>query len=835
MEDPGLSEQQRRLLAAALRGNAAPMIRPDDGIRPGLPAGMAPLSLEQEQLWMYSRQAPGAVPYNEVAALVKDGALDVDALREAFNQLVARHDIWHTVFRVNDAVPSQLVVPPVEHELPVLDLSGFAPDERRAALVAAIGEEAARPYDLENGPLLRPRLVRLAADSHRLYLCLHYLVFDGVSLYRIVLPELVRLYEAAVGGHVASLEPPRLQYADYARWQRSPDGADRIRERVAYWRTHLAGASPLRLPLTRPRPLTQRFRGSTTSVDVPAGTVEQLQSLARRSECTLFTVLISAFAALLHRYTGQDDLLLATLTDLRTRSGFEEMVGYCTTPVAVRAHIDPGTTMEMLVAAMRSELIDAGNCVVPFAALASELESPREAGAGPLFPALFVLEPPQLTPDASWSMQSVDALISDRVGKSNYDLYLEFEERAGGELAGRLTLNSDIFSRSFGGRAVGHWLELLARVAASPDRPVAELVSSISVQRGRSDPVTEQAGADDPSRGQPAVVTVRPMSALEGGLASLWSRLLGSDVSDLDASFFDLGGTSLLAVQLVKDIESQLEMPVPLTWLAEGGATVAGMARLITSREAAPGVAGSPALMLIWPNEPSMFAVRHLRAHLEPLMPVTSLVPDHGVGRVSTVGQLADEMVGEIRDRQPAGPYAVAGFSLGGVIAYHVAGRLAASGESIAWLGVLDEPTPSLTIRARRATARLARLLDGARAAKFHPAPGDTTSRASRWQPWRRIEPDGVKAILDLLDGYELRPHAIPTDVFVTDASVSYCRSLSLGWDREHQGPLRIHRAGTSHETMLAEPEVHELGRLLATRLTAARTGVSSGPAHPRR
>ena len=191
-----LSDTKRALIQRRVDGRGQQRDDRSQSLEPGAPSRSAGLSMAQEQLWYFSQFAPGSPVYNEAVTIRKDGPFDVDAFREAFREIVRRHEIWRSTYEVQDGAPAQVVHQVPELELPLVDLSHLhRPEaEREAACIAA--EEARRLYDLEHGPLVRPTLVQLSSDHHCLYLALHHIVFDGVSLYRIILPELISLYNA---------------------------------------------------------------------------------------------------------------------------------------------------------------------------------------------------------------------------------------------------------------------------------------------------------------------------------------------------------------------------------------------------------------------------------------------------------------------------------------------------------------------------------------------------------------------------------------------------------------------------------------------------------------
>ena len=485
----GLSAEKRALLEQRLRGAvAAP--RPAVAMltrRTG--TGPVPLSPAQEQLWYFSRLAPENPVYNEVVSVRRDGPLDVDALRAAFNELVQRHAIWRTTFQLVDGEPMQVIHRAAGFALPVIDLSAHPEAEREA--VGMVAQEGRRPYDLERGPLLRPLLIRFAADHHRLYLAMHHLIFDGVSLYRIALPELVTLYESSVAGRHPSL-PAAPQYADYAIAERQREHGPDHRRRIDYWRGQLSGAAALQLPTDRSRPPRQRFHGAMQRVRVPAELADGLRSLSRSSGTTLFQVLATAFTVLLSRYSGQEDVVFGTVTDMRDHRELEQMVGYCLTPLVMRVDVGEDPPFIELLGRVRAGLIDALSNLVPFERLVRELRPQRDPGVNPLFGTAFVLEPRMVPVESGWSLHQMEAEVSNAIGNAKFDLLLECDERPEGHLDGRLIYDRDLFEPETATRMAGHWITLLQGIAADPTRPVSELPLLTAAQLRHQ---VEQAGA----------------------------------------------------------------------------------------------------------------------------------------------------------------------------------------------------------------------------------------------------------------------------------------------------------------------------------------------------
>jgi non-ribosomal peptide synthetase component F len=301
-----------------------------------------------------------------------------------------------------------------------------------------------------------------------LYLAMHHLVFDGVSVYRVVLPELVALYDAFSAGQPSPLREPRTQYADYARWEQQWMTGPRVARRLEYWRRHLTPAPVLHLPLDHPRPETQRFRGGMVSLSVPAETVRQLRALGQSVGGTLFQVLATVWALLLRRYSGQDDIVFATATDLRRRPEFEAVVGYSLTPLVIRVDMSDDSSFTDLVVRVRNALLDGLDNLVPFERLVRALNPDAMTNANPVYQTMFILEPPTVAPDPAWSIHQMESALGAAVGNAKLDLELELDERPEGHIAGRLIYDRDLFEETTARRMLGHWLHLVGAVADDP-------------------------------------------------------------------------------------------------------------------------------------------------------------------------------------------------------------------------------------------------------------------------------------------------------------------------------------------------------------------------------
>jgi amino acid adenylation domain-containing protein len=430
--------------------------------------GAPPLSVAQEALWYQSLLAPNQVSYNETISIRKDGPFDLGSFRRAFNEIVRRHQAWHTTFDVIGGEPVQVVRPAPDFDLPVLDLSHLTHEQAERHVVHLVAEMARVPYDLRRGPLLRPRLVRFSATHHRLYLALHHIVFDGVSVYRVVLPELVDLYDAFCAGRPTPLSEPRTQYGEYARWEQRWITESRVSRRLEHWRHHLTPLPVLSLPLDHPRPTSPRFRGNAIPLSVPRENVQCLRALGQCVGATLFQVLATVWSLLLGRYSGQDDVVFATAADLRQRPELEAVVGYCLTPLVLRIDLSGDPAFTDLVLRARNELLDGLDHLVPFERLVRELVPGGASSANPVYQTMIVLEPLATMPDPSWSIHQMESEIGSAVGSTKLDLELELDERPEGHITGRLIYDRDLFEPTTATRMAEHWRHLVNAVVAEP-------------------------------------------------------------------------------------------------------------------------------------------------------------------------------------------------------------------------------------------------------------------------------------------------------------------------------------------------------------------------------
>ncbi len=438
-----------------------------------------PLSYEQEQLWFSHRLMPDATLDHEcVVVTFPAGDLDAGAVRQSLDAFIDRHEIWRTTFPRADhgaGGPVQVIQPQAQFTWSVLDLTDRPSAEAQAEALRHARAAAQQPFDLTEGPLVRALLVRFDPGEHRLFLTLHRIISDWASLTEVFLPELQAVYEATVQRQAADLPKVEHQYADYAHWQRSRPGAERT-EHLRFWQEYLAGApAALELPADHRRPEQPDSRGGVQPFTLSARLTAGLQELSSQAGLPLQATLTAALAALLHRYTGQEDLLIGTVPEREPGSPARPLVGCFPNTVVHRADLAGQPTVRELLRRTRAashEVLPHQD--VPFDAVVGELRPEHTPGRPPLvqvaIAAAGATAPTVPASRATWELTRVGL----DAPAPKFDLLVEVEERPEG-LAGRFVYQRGLFEPETIRRMTGHWRRLLAGMVAQPDQPVTEL------------------------------------------------------------------------------------------------------------------------------------------------------------------------------------------------------------------------------------------------------------------------------------------------------------------------------------------------------------------------
>ncbi len=476
---PALIFEHRSLGALAARLDALAVTSSLPPLRPADRSGPLPLSFAQERLWFFERLVPGCPVYHVAHAFRLRGPLDREALRKGLAELVRRHEALRTAVRLLGDRPVQSLLPAWEPALEAISLLGVPESDRLVRARGMAVEAAKHPFDLQGGRLLRATLFALGEDDHLFLLAAHHLVADGWAA-ALLLSELGALYAAFHRGSPSPLDEPRFQYADFAAWQRSAMAGESEGALLDFWKERLRGAPPLDLPLDRPRPPTPTFRGRTRAFTVPAPLAAGLRELGRRAGVTLHMTFLAAFALLLSRYSGQDDIALGTPVANRSRTESEGVVGSFVNTVIQRLLLaDIGDVRALLERAREVASSAQAHQDLPFERLVAELSPERSPGREPLFQAMLIVHN---TPPVRFVAPELE---SERVeldlGTALCDLTLTVREE--GELWASLEYATDVFDDSTIERMEGHLLTLLRGMAESLDRAVDELPLLTAAER----------------------------------------------------------------------------------------------------------------------------------------------------------------------------------------------------------------------------------------------------------------------------------------------------------------------------------------------------------------
>lgn len=452
------------VIESLLNGNAGRSALPP--VEPvGRTADPLPLSFAQQRLWFLDQLLPGNSFYNVPAPYRIRGDLDVPALHRALTNLVARHELLRTVCRTSaDGKPEQVIGAPYQVDLPVVDVAGETPDEQAKHTLALVEAEAVRLFDLSTGPVIRATLLRQGPADHVLLVVFHHAFTDGWSM-GVFNRDLTALYEAEVTGSPCALEPLRVQYADFAVWQQRWLSGRALDTQLRYWRDRLAGApAGLELPTDRPRPPVQSYEAASLTFDVPAEVVDRLRELARSERATLYMVLLTAFKALLVRYTSQTDVMIGAPVANRRRTEFEDLIGFFVNTLVLRTDCSGDPSFRELLRRVRKTTLDAfAHQDVPFERLVSEVAGgARDVSRNPLVQILFQL---MNVPGTLPRFGSADvSLVPGITTPTRFDIEVHIAELPTGT-SGVVSYDRTLFDQPTIEGLAANYVSLLGRIA----------------------------------------------------------------------------------------------------------------------------------------------------------------------------------------------------------------------------------------------------------------------------------------------------------------------------------------------------------------------------------
>jgi len=431
-----------------------------------------PASFAQQRLWFLEQLVPGNPFYNVPTSVRLTGQLNISALEQTFNEILRRHEALRTSFKIIDQQPVQVLAPHLNVPLPVINLQQLSAVERETEAQRLTAQEAQRPFDLTQGPLLRVQLLQLDQADHVLLLTMHHIVSDGWSM-GVLIRELGVLYTAFASNQPSPLPELPLQYADFAHWQREWLQGEVLSTQLAYWRQQLDNLPVLELPTDRPRSAVQSYRGATQYLELSPLLTEALERLSQSAGVTLFITLLAAFQTLLYRYSGQTDIPVGSPIANRNRSEIEGLIGFFVNSLVLRTDLSGNPTFGELLNRVRDVALGAyAHQDLPFEKLVEELQPKRDLSHMPLFQVMFAL---QSAPTPALDFIGLNLKFSEVENKTaKFDLTLSMENTEQG-LKGAFEYNTDLFNSDTINRMLAHFQTLLEGIVTNPEQRIATL------------------------------------------------------------------------------------------------------------------------------------------------------------------------------------------------------------------------------------------------------------------------------------------------------------------------------------------------------------------------
>ncbi|WP_165898185.1 non-ribosomal peptide synthetase [Tumebacillus sp. BK434] len=432
-----------------------------------------PASFAQQRLWFLDKLMPGSAMYNIPFAIRMQGQLNVDALKRSLEEIVARHETLRTVFAEENGAPMQVVYPQMAFAMPLLDLRRLPTEVRMDKAHDLAREDANRPFDLTQGPLMRTTLLKLDEQEHVLLLNMHHIISDGWSC-GVMMNEMAVLYEAFSGGQSSPLVDLPIQYIDFTAWQMEHLSGAELDRQLSYWKKQLGDHPPvLQLPADRPRPALPSHQGGSLRFQLSKALSDKLAQLSQQEGATLYMTLLAAFSALLSRYTGQTDIAVGTPIAGRNNGQIEGLIGFFVNTLVMRTDLSGLLTFRDLLARVRQTALDAyAHQDLPFERLVEEVQPERNMSYTPLFQTMFAL---QNAPSGSHQLPGLEMSTLDTGDRTaKFDLNMGLSEHPEG-ISGSLEYSTDLFDESTIARMTDHFINLLESIVANPGLQVAKL------------------------------------------------------------------------------------------------------------------------------------------------------------------------------------------------------------------------------------------------------------------------------------------------------------------------------------------------------------------------
>jgi thioesterase domain-containing protein len=830
--------------------------RADDFVMPATPC--------QTRFWLLHTMYPGSHSLNMPIAWTCRGTLSPAVAATALTELVRRHESLRTTFEVVDGQLSQVIHSPFEVPLPVEDLRHMPKDARQRDADSIIRQQARIPMDMAKGPLFIARAVQLADDEHILLITIHHSVCDGWSN-GVVLRDFSAIYDGLMRSLPPGLPELPIQFGDFAVWLEQWRKGKESEESLEYWRRTLEGDfEPLRIQRDFPGGGVEE-QGNIETLLLAPDLVRQARDFCAARGVTLYMLLLSVYAAMLHRLTGQADILIGTPCANR-RPETAELIGPFSNPQVIRVKIEKEDTLGSIVESVRNWTLGAlAHQDLPFEDLNDDEFFCRDKNQISL-QVYFIYQKAFMQAQKTPSLEIVP-LRSVSPGTS-FDLMLSIVERAEGPRL-QLEYNPGFFRVSTIQRVLKLYVQILDTILLSEKSPAGEAANDDGRQQlmagsngaaeretvaqavNRNGHLNAGISHGAPTTGKQSEVHVAPRDALEAQIARIWETAIGVTNLSVRDSFFDLGGRSLAAMQIVSRINKTYSLNFGLASLFSGH-TVERMAELVTKRLSAN---GSSSIVPMQPEGTAapLFIIHGAGGNVIRFYQLAMLVgtnhPIYGIQAQSLLAgqpallRLEDQAafyLAEIRQIQPKGPYYFLGYSFGGTIALEIAHQLRALGERVELLGMLDSRQRDCIVVAQRNDS--VREQFDRRIARFLGNLSDLSLAEKIEYLWQkfftrtlrrvyslavalgfRTVPSFMKSTDDItwVAAMNYQPRPWPGQVTLFRAAIQPDPRLpkDLGWTPLAQGGVEVYELPGDHDLVFLDPNIQVLAAQLRARL----------------
>lgn len=810
-----------------------------------------PMTSAQLGIWFTEQLVGGSAANNLSFALRLSGDMDLTALRLSRLIVMLRHETLRTTFDLVDGRPAQIVRQELPDVLTYRDVSQTSNPE--VAAYAAVREFVHAPFDLTRGPLLRSLLVDLGPRQHILCCAMHHIIADGWSL-GIFMRELASSYTAVGDRGQPALPPLPLRYTDCVLWEQQWLSSEEFRIQLASCIRPLAGSPPQPSLAPAGSRETGSLAGASRAVRLAPDLLARMTSVARRLGTTQFALSLATFQILLWQITSHEDVVVGIPVARRNRAETENIIGLFANLSAARAILsgDPAFA-EVLGQARDATLHALAHADVPFQHVVRALRPTRTIASNPIFRTLFVAAPPVAPIESFGAMRAAPYVVA--AGGALHELAFSVIEDGSGGAWIRAEYRTELFADAMIAELLDHYVVLLTEVSLQPHRRISSLAALpgpwIALRPAPREQARGSATPPEPVRTEPSD------PALEAALARAWGTALGGRLPKHDENFFDLGGDSLHAIEIAREIGNFLKRPVPVTFVFREP-TIRGMARLLGAEGRVPSgilpIKREGARPPLFVGSDSS-ALRSLGRALTTEQPFYLLnifaLQEHrlvaGQPLLTTIPEIAARFVGDILEIQPAGPYFLAGQCEGGILAVEVALQLRGAGHEVALLAMLDTPVDGyfrLLPWARRignptlmravALARAGNVQEILQRAKEHML----LRRLAKYMRDRRARrpatPEEQRsgriwtAIWDAVRSYRQGPILVEeVEFFRAEEQDGIYEDSALGWDRRAKR-VRVHDVPGDHAEYLTHPLArHRLTETIEEALSRAGHGRS--------